>query len=600
MISYLVLTGSPEAVKSGFSKARMSFEESLTFVPKEVVYKISANGQWAVCAAGAVEDAISSRIILDNRGVFCIAGPYSSAGMNVQDIFEALLKEGPSKIFEIISGGYNVASLSLRQRLVSFSDFSGCYPVYNLDSDGDLRMVSNSPLAIKNIVDSKPESQSVSWLLGHANIFMDRYVFQGVDRVTPGKIYRTNIGPYEGAELFDASPGFWPEKSSREYFSSDSVDWKSHLDKLSQSFLEYYKAFPDLKISLTGGKDSRLILACALNAGLRSEIETFTKGPVGSPEIECAENLARQVGVSHSKVHTSPQETKKSWDSDGIWKTIKMSVFRYGGGVCLWDGRASNVNGLSFDITGFGGELYRGPGGHAKQFKSLEFLDDDDLLKYWVNYHQLHDPLGLLKPEYKEFQRSELSRWLQDNKNIRSDILPEKFFVENRLSHWNGPLAQQVTGRVKLMPLLNSSLARDVFSLSPGLRNAEIAHYELMSEVSIGLANSPFLNDSWSKEIIELKGLEPVRAFSPKGFSPRKVQSWQWDFVELEKGNIKNLFERAYSATMISDFVDMEKAIKLISHYDFKSVIEVKEVISLVGICVLFLGELLPCYDKVS
>ncbi|MEQ8584974.1 MAG: asparagine synthase-related protein [Thalassobaculaceae bacterium] len=79
---------------------------------------------------------------------------------------------------------------------------------------------------------------------------------------------------------------------------SRPVDRRDALDRLVDAVDRRLKAADGTMIPLSGGLDSRLLLACALAAGHRPD--TFSYGAAGSADLQIAEALARQAGTAFS------------------------------------------------------------------------------------------------------------------------------------------------------------------------------------------------------------------------------------------------------------------------------------------------------------
>lgn len=600
MITYIAFTGSPDKVREKYYTAKKAIAISSTFTIAHKREFISQNGCWGFVAAATSEAELNSRVFTSQRGAFLINGPFIHADENfsISNCLDMLINSSPETLFNYFSGAFNCTSISLKHGLLGFSDFSGVYPVYKASSDG-VAFISNSPQLLKNVNNFDYDLFSLGWLIGHANIFGENMPYAGVKLITPGTYSKSKIS--SNGYFIDSvmENNIWPMLQNGEEINPDSIQWGDLTDQLASSLLEMSRTYGELKLSLTGGKDSRLVLALALHAGLKEKISTFTKGPEGSPEIECAKNVANCVGVRHESLVSKCQKQNLEFDYASTWRKLRQSNFRYFGSICLWDGLSGNIFGTDYDVTGFGGELYRGPGGHAKQFKRLDFIKDDDLLKYWINYHQKMDPLGLLTDEMKKHQLDHMKSWICKNRMYRKDTLPEKFFVENRLSNWNGPLAQQVSGKVKIMPLLNSQLARTVFKLSPSDRNSELVHFNLMRCACPSLAKLPFLKDAWSDTLKKkYNGFDFCHEAFAKEASHRKIQAWQWDFVESQKNEIVDLIDRCAAESNVMSIMDVNKLTAFVRCGNYTETIQVKNILAAVGICLTLTGGDESVFDK--
>lgn len=599
MINFIVLNGKSESVKKLYETAQEALKGNLTFKPAESVNKISGGGSWAYVACGNADGEISKRISSKQSGVCLINGPVLRMG-DSYDVSGAALdastKHDAEYIFDNISGSYNLVSITSKNGLLAFGDFSGTCPIYYTLIDG-VTCVSNRASALHQLRGSSEYNiSSLSWLIGHSNIFGDETPFDGVNSITAGKYLKSPLGASD-VKIHTFKNQIWPSNDNNEYLDdlSDN-DWDVIVEELLKNFKAAYANLAgDLKLSLTGGKDSRLVLALALGSGLKDEITTFTNGPEGSPEISCAVSIAEKIGVKHIANVQTPQV--KEQDFANTWDKLRWHNHRMESYICPWDGATAgrNLEKITADMTGFGGELYRGPGGHAKQFKNLSFMQNKDtILSKFINYHQKTDPFNVLSSLFKNAQIGWLYSWLDENvKSVRFDVLPEKFFVENRLSNWNGPLAQNVTTRIKLMPLLSPKVARLVFKLSPEARNKELFHYTVMAKLAPDLVSMPFVNATWDKSLQGRCGLAISETPYDSGvkYTSRSVQAWQAEFFEGQRQEIVSLLQRAAESTNIKQIFDVDTLCNFIFEKEVMSNIEVKAVLSAISIAHTLLNE---------
>lgn len=597
MINYIVINGKRDTVTEIYRRAQDVLSNCITFKPSNWISKISGSGSWAYIACSDVDSELLSRVIDKPHGICLVNGPalrlndrtdVAEAGL------EASIQRDADSIFDDIAGSYNFISITSKNGLIAFGDFSGTCPIYYTTINGAI-CISNRSSSLHNLRQNKQyNSLSMSWLIGHSNIFGDDTPFDGVKKITAGSYIKSSIGS-SSFNLRKFEKQIWPASDNLEYLDDLSED---EWDLIVEELLKNFRAANDnlggqLRLSLTGGKDSRLVLALAIGAGLKDSIITYTNGPEGSPEILCAKKISALMGIPHKSNIKKSQLV--SLDFEESWQKLRYHTFRMESFICPWDGATAGVlKGRSSDMTGFGGELYRGPGGHAKQFKDLSFLKNKDtIVARFINYHQKMDPFNILSELYKNAQIGWFYNWVEENsKSVRFDVLPEKFFVENRLSNWNGPLAQNVIGKIKLMPLLSPKVARLVFKLSPESRGKEIFHYTVMAKLAPDLISIPFLNATWDKSLQGRYGLNIANnPFDPMvKFNPRTVQAWQAEFIEGQKLEIINLLKRASIETPIDCIFDTEKLCNYIEERNIFNVIEIKTILSSINIAQTYLN----------
>ncbi len=591
MITYIMLAGEPIAVRRIFPLVRTAIESSAIH-DGTWTSKISTNGRWAIVAVDFGDELIKSRIHISQRGAFVINGPALwTSGHNEELPIAALdiIADGDvDDLFREIGGAYNCASVTQKNGLCAFGDFSGVYPVYAMEGRGFVA-VSNRSTALGTLFGGEYDLRSLSWLVGHANVFGRSMPSAGVKLIPPGRYMQAKPLGVGDPVVKEFRETIWPTNGEgRENLSSG--EW----DEITHDLIENIRSASSMingpiKTALTGGKDSRLVLSLAKAAGVADRIETFTNGPEDSAETTYAAKVAKVAGVFHKPIiqNSNPALIPMSV----AWDRFRMHPFRYEHAVCPWDGGTGSFKGVDIELTGFGGELYRGS--HAYQFRQVDYMNVKDLAPLWVNYHQKMDMLGILQPEYALFQREWLTDWVRGAEaKWGRRALPEMFYVENRLAHWNGPLAQAVPGRIKMMPLLSAKVARKTFELSTKSRVDELIHFEIMRRAAPELTSIPFLGDVWNARIrAENPSLSLPDHAEKKPMIKATTHEWKEVFVKREVSNICAMIKDAAASTQISEIINVASLIKKINEKQGNWLVsEVKAILSVIGIAFTLTG----------
>ncbi len=389
-----------------------------------------------------------------------------------------------------LGGSYNFVGIAPSIGVRALADFSGLCPLYWHQGE-DFAVFSNRTSTIDRLLDLGWELRPFAWVIGHANLFDDHMPVQRVSYLPPGIEARLAVGATQ-VELARSSSWFWPPPSDdRGRDNLDPQEWDEITDAMIANFRALRGLEGPLGLSLTGGKDSRLCLALAHAAGLDDRIRTMTAGPFDSPEVACAATVAAALGFPHDAAQrpeppVDPQKVPAPppFNANRVWQIMRQNVYRYEGIVSAWSAFQNPTN-PQLNIKGFGGELYRR--GNAKQFGDKHFDNLETLASMFVNYHQVHDPLGVLQPREAEYETEWLKAWVYDTaEHVRIDLLPEKFYVDFRLGHWSGPLEQDAPNRVNVNPLLLTLAAAKNTELSAAARGSERFHFEVMRRAGAG------------------------------------------------------------------------------------------------------------------
>ena len=105
------------------------------------------------------------------------------------------------------------------------------------------------------------------------------------------------------------------------------------------------------RLQLTGGRDSRLMLALTLRAGLLHDVEIVTLGDADAPDATVAKELTRRLGVGH---------TQLTW-TDGVvvCRQLCPHVGTVAGAVSCVDSSISLATDGRMTLSGLTGEMLR-------------------------------------------------------------------------------------------------------------------------------------------------------------------------------------------------------------------------------------------------
>ncbi len=527
------------------------------------------NGRWAVAALHAADGVSADRLATDGERLAVVNGPALAKSGDQDGLARQILAWARSEsrvgVVDRLGGSYNMVSIDPTHGAHAFTDFSGTWPLYWASAPG-LVVISDRSTAVSHALGTGDwDAGALSWLIGHSNLFGEAVPAAGVRYLQPGLVLELAPGS-TSPELVRSPAWVWPSAGvgDKGVDNLSADDW----DRVTDDLVDNCRAIGGLRdevvLHLSGGKDSRLCLALLKGAGLGDRVRSISSGDPWHPDVTCAADVARAAGVEHSirgvrarsgettgaalesalraeadkgsiefsdaqveaflskgtsAAPTGPPGPDRSAERD--WSRLRQAVFRYEAIVCPWDG-ASKPNRFShLGIKGFGGELYRGS--HAKQFAKASPATVEEMAEAFIDYHQHIDPLGALRPETEAFQKDWLKNWAYETSaDVRLDLLPEKFYIDYRLGHWNGPLAQGKPRFLVLNPLLSCSAARAYFELSHSARASERLHYEVMRRTAPELLVVPFVRDCWSRSIRDESAVElPTGPYvSPKPLNP--------------------------------------------------------------------------------
>jgi hypothetical protein len=262
-------------------------------------------------------------------------------------------------------------------------------------------------------------------MAAHGQIWGSETMFKDVHLVETGK----SVLVENGAIRFPPVSADWMwfghetqiDVSRYEHAASSLVDSLEVLATLTSG---------KISVGLSGGKDSRILAAAAVKAGLSDRLEIFTGGVAESPELEIGRMACEALGVEHHPKVARPSAAT----AEVYWARLKSQIGRYQAQVLPFAGiGASSPHDPVIEVTGFGGELYRR--GIAKQFVRKPIQNIDDAMKRWPNYHVGPDAAFVMQPEAKAKFTAWMSEWVHRmvREGYRLDSLPELFFARYRV-----------------------------------------------------------------------------------------------------------------------------------------------------------------------
>ena len=601
MIYFLIATGQPATLRPKYERALEWFSRTLPIANPSVVSHISKDGRWFALSGGAADGFAANRMRLSPDSAVAINGPALRCDgerfddSTIDRILHGCEGRDTTSLFLRMSGSFAIGAVNPREGLTAFSSFDNTHPVYCVEGHG-FCAVSNRSTALARLADSKPDVRQMCWLLAASNVFGSGTAFQGVSKVEAGVAASAGIGDSRFSRRRIAGT-IWPSPDTPLHADLRSEDWDEITERLVAGVKSAYEAGERVSLALTGGKDSRLVLALALAAGVVDGLRIFTRGlPVWGDSIVAAE-VCRHIGAEHVL------EVPKNVDGyvpTRPWSDIQVHVSRYEGIVCPWDGPGSAAfRGQTMMLEGIGGGLYRGSGTFAPRFRNGLPETVQTMQQGFVHFRQRFDPVGLLRPRVAKDMKEWLFDWVSGTAgHVRLDTLPEKFFVDFRMGHWNGPLIQNIPGRLRVSALLDVVGTQRLLRLSPDDRSMEKFHYEIMRRAAPSLLNVPFYEDRWNDRLVPrsrrvwtaLKSRLGMGGGLPQA-GPIPHRSWQWDFAKTQATSVVRLMEQATGAGL-EDAIDVDAAIDWArSGGPQQDAAGVKTLLSLAAICLVLLDQ---------
>lgn len=283
-----------------------------------------------------------------------------------------------------------------------------------------------------------------------------------------------------------------------------------------------------IDLAITGGKDSRVVLALCLAAGLKDRLRLFTRGEADHPDVIVGRMIAERLGLPHRRQPVAAPSSVPFLSTAEFFARVSSFAYQSDGLVGAWDIYVQDVTAASLAMTGMMGEVLKC---NAKS-------DFDPALALQAPLELVRklsplDPLGMLRPEARERLQEDvgerLARHVEDG--VPVEDLTDVFYYTNRIPNWLGTARQvEAFARTSVMPLGVPPLLKLAFTATAGERRTGLLHYRLLQRFAPQLLTLPFANAQWSPELAakdpDFQAVAAVVA--PEGSRTPAFGSWQY------------------------------------------------------------------------
>jgi asparagine synthase (glutamine-hydrolysing) len=267
-----------------------------------------------------------------------------------------LYEEQGDQFFEKLNGLFSGLLIDKkRQRAFLFNDRYGLERVYLCETKNGLYFASEAKALLRILPELRCFDESgVAQLLTFGCTLEWKTLFRGVDLLPGGSLWTFAGGNVRKGRYF--SPGSWE--------SLEALTEQAFESKFKETFKRilpgHWEATPRVGVSLTGGLDTRMIVACLPLAGTRPVSYTFTGQNPTILDSRLAGRIAEACGLEHRDLQIGPDffsnfaaiADKTVYATDGCFGVT-------GAHEIYFNGKARQL--ASTRLTGnFGSEILRG------------------------------------------------------------------------------------------------------------------------------------------------------------------------------------------------------------------------------------------------
>lgn len=464
-------------------------------------WQLAASEPDQICEAGEWVIASPVRRLLDR---------HQGRLLSLADLAAALQSNGLQALDDL-APPYRllIANRSSNRLEVAFDAF-GLGHMFEAQQ-GDCRYFSSSPSLVARVIKAQPDRAA---LIGYAQLGIFSFAatpYQGVTKLLP---------PDPWATQFEAS-------------ADSSTSTGSELAEFFRSAVQaMLAAAPDAALELSGGLDSRLILAAMTPDQRRGRraLTLFSPGD-GSKDLI----IARQIATANALDHVIKEAPADQWaDPDALFSTLAQACAGYNcmgnpvdKAILLANGEDGNE---VIRFSGQNGEILRG---FYHPLQPLSAPASDSLRKGLVDWRLIAND----RVPDQLFSRDVIDNVIPDARNHLLSQLAgfdgewgqalDRIYLRLRMQGWVGnALSSSLVRRTTLMPFFDRDFVAAALALPAASRSNSKAAYRLLAALDPVLAAMPLDNDVVPAAVLQPRLANHVSgAFTKLGKLSRKV--WQ-------------------------------------------------------------------------
>lgn len=491
--------------------------------------------------------------------------------LNAESIYRLLIQHD-YKIQDTrtaINGEYSFV-LIRAEGLLAFNDRLGIENIY-LDIRSDNLFITNRMSLYAACKNAEYDYASLLYLPVLGFRFAEKTLYEGLSVLPQGAYIETKK---DKVQVY-TDPYF---------FLRAGPDKNQLLSGLEECIAYLENIFHDqetVNLGITGGMDSRLVLALLLNTELKDKIQLYTNGFPENPDVIVGKQIARELGLKHINNIPSSSVSPKH-DAQTIIKNLAIHAYQNEGMFGAWDLKAYPKSGNRMVLTGMVGELLKGycksPYHYSTTPQAHDFIPKQGLL----------DPLNLLNKRARKLVDEELRERVSFylSSGCEYNDVPDIFYLKERIPNWLGA-ARRVDSYSDqgINPLNSSKLIQYAFSLNSKQRQSCLVHYQSLKELCEPLLKVPFAGQKWHPDLVNY-GAEDSIFHEPILAANAPITDKPWQFTINSNDSLRSRVAGLIHS-VDSPLRDHLSHKKLISVIETKQM-SVKELVSVYGYLTVF------------
>jgi asparagine synthase (glutamine-hydrolysing) len=251
-------------------------------------------------------------------------------------------------------------------------------------------------------------------------------------------------------------------------------------------------AIEPLTCGLTAGRDTRVVLALALAAGL--DVDYYTSGHPADADVVIARELADAFGLRHELITPDVPDDWSAATSAFSTQTDGLASFWI---VADWVEHQGMSGPVGLKLWGPGGEIGRaGNIGLSIPFGSTTpGLRSSVEVQRRILHRKVADFGGLVTPEAVETTRDYLDQFIADRleEGWRPREVSEAYYGFERVRYWASAGVRRASAATDLWsPFVSRDFIRYCLSLTPQERSVEAPHWRILGALDARLRDFRF------------------------------------------------------------------------------------------------------------
>jgi asparagine synthase (glutamine-hydrolysing) len=384
---------------------------------------------------------------------------------------------------DLLEGVFSIVRLDLlAERVECMPDVLGMAKVF-VTRRGDGFVLANSVDVVRLLTGaSTPDALGVSSMLGFGWAAGGHTLLDGVRLLEGGRVHDLT----EGTET--------PILSAESVAPSNNRSRRSAAD-VAQALVTTARAVPrfsPVTCGLTAGRDTRVLVALALAAGI--EADYYTSGRESDVDVVIARELADAFGLHHDLV--TPR-LPDDWDAATSAFSTQTDGLASLWIVSDWIEHQGGSGPVGLKLWGPGGEVGRaGNIGLSIPFgATTPVLRTSVGVQRWILGRKIAEFGGLVTPEATATTRTYLDRFIDERlgEGWRAREVSEAYYGFERVRYWASAGVRRASAASDLWsPFVSRDFIEYCWSLTPEERTVEAPHWKLLSALDRRLRDFRF------------------------------------------------------------------------------------------------------------